>query len=174
MFDKKYQALIVKILSNIFEVQRGMLALMEADRRLSSAEFSGYGTYRSKATGKRVDFMADYSLANDVIATIPISFKDAAGTNVKNQTGGSATSSDDTTATVKVVQVDGADAVEITPVKDGEVTITYTHPEISDATAVVDIAEPSATVDAFDFADASTRPLSSAGAGAATGPSAGG
>jgi hypothetical protein len=154
--------LLIRILSTLetsLRLQGQIHALMVADRRLSSAKFGSYDIlYRSKLTGKRVYTMADYSLANDVIATIPINFRDAAGANVKSQLGGSASSSDPAVATVAVVNVQGSDAVEITPVSDGEVTITYSHPEIADATAVVDVVEPTATSDSFDFTDATTRP----------------
>jgi hypothetical protein len=130
---------------------------MLSERRLSSAEFADM-EFRSKATGKAIH-MADYSLANDLIGAIPIIFKDAAGSVIAKQTGGTVVSSDTTIATAAVVVGSaGSDTVEVTPVADGEVTVTYSHQSIADAVGVIDIIEPSPASDAFDFANATTRP----------------
>lgn len=103
--------------------------------------------------------MADFVIANDLIATVPLDFTDATG-KVKAPPGGSVSSSDPNVATVTLAADGGS--VDITPVSDGTgIAITYTNPSLAgvpDAVLLVDVVEPSATSDSFDVANATFRP----------------
>lgn len=108
--------------------------------------------------------MSDISLPNDMIANVPLIFKDAAGTVVK-AVGGSVTSSNPAVATAAVVvSASGDDTIDVTSVADGlAVTISYTNPEPTLAALpplafTVDVVDPPATADSVDFKNVVLRP----------------